>query len=263
MMTLKKDKKAFFFDIDGTLAIHGKVPQSTVESLKELKNLGHYIFICTGRPYHYAYSHYAKYADGFITSNGRYIVYEENVLMDEPMKHSQIQHFIEVMRKYHCGFGIIDQDKGFLEVHDESMREDMKSSYYPGYYMTEFKDSDVSGYMFDVYFSNHKDFENVQSELAGEVILNEHFPHPSADATILGIDKGNGIDCVLQYFHLQREDAFAFGDGSNDLCMFQHVEHGIAMGNAIEELKKEAEYVTTSIDNDGIYNALQYYKIIS
>ena len=44
--------------------------------------------------------------------------------------------------------------------------------------------------------------------------------------------------------------------------MFQHVTHSIAMGNAIEELKKAAEYVTAAIDNDGIEKALQYYRLI-
>lgn len=256
------DKKAFFFDIDGTLAVRGVIPKSTIESLKQLKAKGYYIFICTGRPYHYAYEHYHQYADGFITSNGRYIVYNDEVLMDCPLSTSQIQHFMKVMRKYSCGFGFIDQDKGFLEVHDESMANDMKNTYYPGYYRRGFSDEDVSGYMFDIYFSDHQDFEFVQAELKNEVILNEHFPHPSADATIIGVDKGNGIDCVLEHFKINVNNAFAFGDGLNDICMFNHVSHSIAMGNAIEELKDIAEYVTTSIDNDGVYNALVYYHII-
>ena len=257
-----KGKKAFFFDIDGTLTRSGKMPQSTVFSLKRLNHMGFLVFICTGRPYHYAYEHYHQYADGFITSNGRYIVYEDEVLLDKPLEKSQIQYCMDVMRKYHCGFGIIDQDKGFLEVHDETMREEMMTAYYPGYYRTEYNDEDVSGYMFDVYFSNHEDFENVQKEFEGTVILNEHYPHPSADATVLGVDKGYGIDHILNQFHIDKENSFAFGDGANDLCMFHHVGHGIAMGNAIDSLKEVAEYVTTSIDDDGIYRALIHYEVI-
>lgn len=255
-------KKAFFFDIDGTLAIRGVIPKSTIDSLNQLKEKGYYIFICTGRPYHYAYDHYHQYADGFITSNGRYIVYNNEVLMDRPLLSSQIQYFMKVMRKYHCGFGFIDQDNGFLEVYDESMADDMMNSYYPGYFKTDFCDEDVTGYMFDIYFSHHKDFELVQEVLNKEVILNEHFPHPSADATIAGVDKGDGIDCVLNHFGIDINNAFAFGDGLNDVCMFNHVAHGIAMGNGIEQLKDIAEYVTTAIDEDGIYNALVQYCII-
>ncbi len=262
MMTLKKDKKAFFFDIDGTLAIHGEIPESTIHSLRLLKEKGYYVFICTGRPYHYAYEHYHQYADGFITSNGRYIVYNKQVLMDKPLTSIQIQRYINVMRKHHCGFAFIDQNIGFLEVHDENMRDDMLNSYYKGYFTIDFKDEEVSGYMFDIYYSSKDDFQSVIDDLKDEVILNEHIPHPSADATILGVDKGHGIDYILDYFQIEKDNSYAFGDGSNDLCMFDHVGYSIAMGNAIEALKKEATYVTSSIYQDGIYNALKYYQII-
>ncbi|MBM6799930.1 hypothetical protein H7U28_14140, partial [Coprobacillus cateniformis] len=56
--------------------------------------------------------------------------------------------------------------------------------------------------MFDLYFSYYDQFKAVQNELKETVILNEHYPHLSADATILGIDKGDGIDVILKYFKM-------------------------------------------------------------
>lgn len=218
--------------------------------------------ICTGRSYEYAYQYFHDVVDGFITSNGRYIVYHDQVLLDEPLTPEQIQYFMQVMRKYHCGFAFIDHQRGYLENEDPIALQDAIDHYLPGFYQTSFQDEDVSGYMFDIYFSSHTQFEDVQLELKDSVVFNEHFPHPSADATIIGVDKGDGIDKVLDYFSLNKDDAFAFGDGANDLCMFQHVTHSIVMGNAIEELKKAAEYVTAAIDNDGIEKALQYYQLI-
>ena len=47
-------KKIFFFDIDGTLAIHGVIPESNLKALQLLKEQGHYTFICTGRSPFYA-----------------------------------------------------------------------------------------------------------------------------------------------------------------------------------------------------------------
>ena len=54
----------------------------------------------------------------------------------------------------------------------------------------------------------------------------------------------------------------AFGDGGNDTSMIRAAGIGVAMGNAIEALKKEADYVTTSVDDDGILNALRAFAII-
>lgn len=57
--------------------------------------------------------------------------------------------------------------------------------------------------MFDLYFSHYDQFKAVQNELKETVILNEHYSHLSADATILGIDKGDGIDVILNYFKME------------------------------------------------------------
>ena len=54
----------------------------------------------------------------------------------------------------------------------------------------------------------------------------------------------------------------AFGDGGNDISMLQHAGLGVAMGNAKEEVKQKADYVTTSVDEDGIANALKHFGII-
>lgn len=54
----------------------------------------------------------------------------------------------------------------------------------------------------------------------------------------------------------------AFGDGGNDMSIILKAGTGIAMGNAIPELKAAATYVTTSVDDDGILLALRHYGII-
>ena len=50
--------------------------------------------------------------------------------------------------------------------------------------------------------------------------------------------------------------------GHNDKEMIEYVDLGIAMGNAIDKVKNAANYVTSDIDNDGIYNALKHFNII-
>ena len=54
----------------------------------------------------------------------------------------------------------------------------------------------------------------------------------------------------------------AFGDGGNDLSMIRTAGIGIAMGNANESLKAEAAHITTSVDDNGILNALRHFKLI-
>lgn len=58
------------------------------------------------------------------------------------------------------------------------------------------------------------------------------------------------------------DDCYAFGDSNNDISMFQAAGHGIAMGNACDELKNIADHVTTSVNDDGIYRGFEYYDLI-
>ena len=62
-------------------------------------------------------------------------------------------------------------------------------------------------------------------------------------------------------FHVHHQfvngDSVAIGDGPNDFEMIDFAGTGVAMGNAIPELKKKADIITTDINNDGIYNAFE------
>ena len=88
--------------------------------------------------------------------------------------------------------------------------------------------------------------------------------HPFfTDVIAGGVDKSVGIDKVLAYEGLSLDEAMAFGDGGNDMAMLSHVPCGIAMGNACEELKEVAAYVTASVDEDGVARALRHFGLIN
>ena len=87
--------------------------------------------------------------------------------------------------------------------------------------------------------------------------------HPEfTDITANGADKGKGILAIAQHEGLDPDHTIAFGDGGNDTSMIRQAGIGIAMGNAIDELKQQADYVTTTVDEDGILNALRHFGIV-
>ena len=73
--------------------------------------------------------------------------------------------------------------------------------------------------------------------------------------------KANRPD-MLYHMGIAREDTYAIGDSVNDLDMLAFVGHGIAMGNATQVAKDAAEYITTSLHEEGIYTALKHYGLI-
>ena len=74
--------------------------------------------------------------------------------------------------------------------------------------------------------------------------------------------KAKGIGQVLAHYGLTAEEAIAFGDSDNDLDMLQAVKIAVAMGNACDEAKQCADYITTDVDDDGIWNALKHFELI-
>ena len=66
--------------------------------------------------------------------------------------------------------------------------------------------------------------------------------------------KGKGIEKVLEYYHFDKSEAIAFGDGNNDIEMLQSVGTGVAMANGSDQLKVVADDVCGYVAEDGIYH---------
>mgnify|MGYP002620541046 CR=1 FL=1 len=84
----------------------------------------------------------------------------------------------------------------------------------------------------------------------------------SGEITRKHITKANGIDIVAKHFDVSKENIISVGDNYNDLPMFEKSGYSIAMGNSVDEVKKQADYVTDDILQDGIYNAFKNLNII-
>lgn len=74
-----------------------------------------------------------------------------------------------------------------------------------------------------------------------------------------GVNKGDAIAGLLERLELEREDVIACGDGLNDLSMIRYAGLGVAMGNAQQAVKDEADVVTRSNDEDGLVPIIEQY----
>jgi Cof subfamily protein (haloacid dehalogenase superfamily) len=71
--------------------------------------------------------------------------------------------------------------------------------------------------------------------------------------------KDTGIGKVLEHLGLTPEQAMAFGDGENDISMLEYAGIGVAMGNSSDKVKASADYVTSTVDEDGIARAVEHF----
>ena len=104
----------------------------------------------------------------------------------------------------------------------------------------------------------------------GEVDYKTKFPeglnfmwwHNNAIDILESEGKIVGIEHMCELYDLEKSEIMAFGDAENDRAMLEHVGTAIAMGNADEDIKKLADHVTASVEDDGIYKALVYYGLL-
>ena len=74
--------------------------------------------------------------------------------------------------------------------------------------------------------------------------------------------KASGIDYIINKDKISLEKVLAIGDSLNDYEMIVHAGIGVAMGNGDSKLKEVADYITTSVNDDGLYNCFKKYKLI-
>ena len=254
--------KAIFFDIDGTLVSFQthKIPDSAILTLKKLKEKGIKLFIATGRGKDGLDVLKDIDFDGYITLNGQYcyndkeIIYENNILKDD------LKILLEEINldPFPCGFTL--EHTKYFNYRDE--RVDYIHS-------ITHNDDHPAGDCSNVV--NEKVYQCMCFiDKTREKELLKKLPHcisarwhsSFCDISPIGGTKQNGIDKFLEYYHIDLSETMAFGDGGNDIPMLMHVPYSIAMGNANDEVKSIATYVTDSVENDGVMKACEYYKLI-
>lgn len=251
-------RKVLFFDIDGTLAIHGHIPESNKKALEALKEKGYDTFICTGRAPYYAENLFGKLVSGIISCNGRYISYKSEKLHGVPFTPVEVEELKKKLDKLGCG-GLFVSDTFSSPYHLEG---DVLTHVKKEYGEEHIKDEEGTYYTCDFFYDTLEKRDAMIEAFKGECVINDHGGTGSCDTSTLVFDKGHAIKYILDHFSLTKEDAYAFGDGYNDQAMFREVGQRIVMGNGLDVLKEKATYITDTVDNEGIYKALKHYELL-
>lgn len=75
------------------------------------------------------------------------------------------------------------------------------------------------------------------------------------------VNKGTGVSAVAKQLGIKREEVICVGDAGNDLAMIRYAGLGVAMGNAFDEVKSEADYITHSNEEDGVAHVIEEFML--
>ena len=260
--------KAIFFDIDGTLLsfqTHA-VPDSTTKALAALHRRGVRTFIATGRPLGGIRNLDGLQFDGYITLNGGYCLTggedgRQQVIYKNPIDPQDIESLIRYERAHPFPVMFVTAREMFINYLNDTARQIFTLLDFPVPPVRPIEEAAEQEIFQVVSF--------FRAEEEGQ-IMREVFPHCDAtrwnplfaDVVACGNSKRVGIDRIIGHYGIPLSETMAFGDGGNDIQMLQHVGIGVAMGNASDEVKRSARYVTDTVDDDGILNALHHFGIL-
>lgn len=261
-------KKAVFFDIDGTLwNEHMQVPESTVRAVRQLRENGHYAFICSGRSRSNIRNEKLLGIgfDGVVAACGTHIDFHAETVFEKLLTKEQVEFALGVLKKH--GIPAVLEGPEHIYVNPEDFQDDPFVLYLRkelGEDLCEIHE-DVSKIVINKISVgiNGADVKKVEKELGSDFDMIVHEDAPVAEIIPKDFSKATGIEKVCELLKISHENTYAFGDSENDLSMLQFVAHGIAMGNGTKNAKAAAEYVTSDLEEDGILNGLLHYGLIS
>lgn len=267
------DKKIIILDIDGTLVNSKKeITPKTKEALIDIQEKGHIVALASGRPYpgmvkyisELKLDYYGGYALAF---NGGKVIdcSTKEVVFEKCIDKSYLPRIYDYALKNNLGMVTYRDDEVITGTNiDDYMAYEARLNYMP---LTKL-DNFVYAVDFDMpkclLTANPEQAEKYELELKDILAPDLNVFRSEAyfiEVTRKGVDKAESIDNLLRIIGMKQEQSICCGDGFNDLTMVQYGGIGVAMDNAQQIVKDNADYITASCDDDGIVEVINKFVL--
>ena len=258
-----KKIKIIFFDIDDTLrnSKTGFIPSTIPTVFKQLRDKGILTGIATGRGIFGVVPEIkALKPDFFVTLNGAYIEDKKgNVIYSNKIAKDKVEEYITWTKEVGIDYGLVGSHAAKLSRRTEMISQAIDPIYPdlevdPDFYQKE-----------DIYqmwtFEDQGDDLTLPESLASTLRMVRWHEHSSDVVSISG-SKAAGVAKVVDQLGLKPEIVMVFGDGLNDFELFDYAGISVAMGISHDKIKEKADYITKTLEEDGIFDALEGFGMV-
>jgi Cof subfamily protein (haloacid dehalogenase superfamily) len=273
-----------FLDIDGTILDHGKtIAPSTVAAIQGARAAGHLVYLCTGRAAGAIPPEVSAIGfDGAVTNGGAYATSGEETVVAATMPREAVQRlmayfedcgllfFLQTDTAVHASPQVQDKFDAMMRRWESTHGEPDEPQTAPqdARRARDLTEVDLDRVAKAVFLGEAVDtVTRAQEELGDQFhIVPGSMPLPggsNGEVGMRGTTKGSAIESVLEHLGFDASVAIGIGDSWNDVEMFQVCGRGIAMGNAAPELKALADETTTSVREDGVWNAFVRHGLVA
>ena len=258
-----KKIKIIFFDIDDTLrnSKTGFIPSTIPTVFQQLREKGILTGIATGRGIFGVVPEIQELKpDFFVTLNGAYIEDKKgHVIYSNKIAQDKVEEYIVWTKEVGIDYGLVGSHAAKLSRRTEMISQAIDPIYPdlevdPDFYQKE-----------DIYqmwtFEDQGDDLTLPESLASTLRMVRWHEHSSDVVPIFG-SKAAGVAKVVDQLGLKPENVMVFGDGLNDFELFDYAGISVAMGISHDKIKEKADYVTKTLEEDGIFDALEGFGMV-
>lgn len=256
-----------FFDIDGTLIDEKehRMPESTRRAVARARENGHVCMINTGRTKRLLGKSITGLAvfDGLLLGCGTMITYRGETLFHKTFSEEQSARVQEGLRRYGIDALLEGSDNDYLDSFDRMVHLHFKkyAAKFDGFSFGSWEDAVGHFDKLYAYAEDRRRMDAFADEFSGELDFIDR-RRGYFEIVPKGCSKASAMDHIAGILKLPMEETVAIGDSSNDVAMLERAGCGIAMGNGTDEVKALADYVTTAVEDDGIWNALDWLGVL-
>ncbi|MDD4766368.1 MAG: Cof-type HAD-IIB family hydrolase [Desulfotomaculaceae bacterium] len=266
----KREYKLVAVDLDDTLLSRDlQVTGRVRKAVAAVRAAGVYFTVSTGRMYKSAVRIAGELGIGIplITYQGALVKnsLSGEVLVDRPLPLAYAREIIARVHQYGYHLNAYLDDRLLMERDDEAGRR---------YAAIAGVEAEVVGDLLEyldrdptkvIAIAKEPLIDRLKNELdplyEGKITVSKSKPYFLEFAHIEAT-KGQALAFLASFFDIKREEIMAVGDSYNDLDMLEYAGLGVVVGNAREEIKKFADYVTTASYGDGVVEALEKFILV-
>lgn len=272
---MKNKQHLIALDLDGTLLMENQeIDPSTKRVIMQLIRDGHIVVIATGRPHRASIRYYRelKLNTPMVNFNGAFTHHPDDdnwQVLHDPMPVRTAHQIVEACYDLKVNNIIAEvMDDVYLSQYDERLvnmfNKTAPSPFQIGNLIHKLQD-DPTTLLIQPKNESLNELISHLDDFHAEIVEHRKWSVPSYSVIEVmkkGMNKAVGLQKIADYFGIPKERIIAFGDENNDLEMIEYAGVGVAMGNAIDELKSVAKYVTDTNENNGIGTFLEdYFKL--
>jgi hypothetical protein len=262
-------RKLIFLDVDGTLTTPGgyEPPESAQRAIKRARDLGHMVFLCSGRNYCMLEPLLEYGFDGCIASCGGQVYTGDELLYDCPFTEEQKNRVLELFDLNGVHVTIEGSDASFYDeeplriLRDNRDRKahilDMIKAVWVDLGARPMSEYDGRP-AYKMVFVCHSE-EQIASTVAelgdGLMLIVHDFSEPClkfGEVLNRRSNKGNGVRLLAEHYGFDIADTVGFGDSMLDIELIETVGTSVCMANGSPKLKEKSDIVCPAVDDDGI-----------